>query len=124
MKDIETRVNIEFLINAFYQKITIDKLVGHFFTEVVVLEWDKHIPIIVDFWEGVLFGATKYKGNPMLKHIELSKKSPLKALHFERWLSTWEETIRAHFEGPKAEEAISRARQIGSLMQFKIEKSS
>jgi hemoglobin len=124
MKDIETRVNIEFLINAFYPKITINKLIGHFFTEVVVLEWGKHIPIIVDFWEGVLFGATKYKGNPMLKHIELSKKSALKAEHFERWLITWEEKICTHFEGSKAEEAISRARQIGSLMQFKIEKFS
>jgi|TARA_B110000261_G_C13059187_1_gene347448 hemoglobin len=45
------------------------------------------IPIIYDFWETTLLGVTKYKGNPMLKHIELNTMEELNAEYFERWTS-------------------------------------
>jgi hemoglobin len=120
MKDIENREDIQFLIDTFYKDVVKDEKIGEFFTTVVALDWQKHLPIMYDFWESMLLGAGKYRGNPMLKHIALSQKKPLKPDHFERWLSLWASTIHSHFQGKKAEEAISKAHQISGLMQFKI----
>lgn len=122
LKDIETRADIELLINEFYKGVIEDDVIGFFFTKVVKLDWKTHIPVMYDFWETTLLGNMIYKGNPMLKHIELSKKEPLKAKHFKRWLSLWETTIRENFEGKKAKEAIQKANQIADLMLFKVER--
>ena len=124
MKRLENRQDIEFLINEFYKKVTKDALIGHFFTEVIQLDWKVHIPIMYDFWESILFGAMKYKGNPMVKHIELSRKSKILPKHFDQWLALWEETVQLHFQGEKAQEAIQKSKQIGGLMQFKVEQNS
>ena len=120
MKDIQSRIDIEHLIDTFYKQVVSDDLIGSFFTEVVKLDWNVHMPIMYDFWESTLFGKASYKGNPMLVHMRLNEKQPLTEAHFERWLSLWEETVHAHFEGKRAEEAVSKARQIAQLMQYKI----
>lgn len=122
MKDIRNRKDIEFLIDEFYKLILQDDLISVFFTEIVQLKWEVHIPIMYDFWESTLFGVAKYNGNPMVKHIFLNDKKQLKAIHFERWLSLWETSIKKNFKGDKADEAIKRARMIGDLMQLKIGK--
>lgn len=121
MKDIKTRKDVEFLINEFYQRILKDKQIGYFFTEIVVLNWNKHIPIMYDFWESILFSTAKYKGNPMEKHLAINQKEKLKKAHFDKWIQLWESTILENFVGKNAEKAIEKAKQIGSLMQFKIE---
>lgn len=120
MKDIENRSDIESLIDAFYRKVLKDDVIKHFFTQVVSLNWEVHIPIMYDFWESMLLGSKNYKGNPMIKHIELSRKVSFEQIHFDRWLQLWGETIHSLFEGPKSEEAIERANSIGGLMLYKI----
>lgn len=120
MKDIENRSDIERLVDKFYGQILSDDLIGIFFTEVVKLDQKIHIPIMYDFWETALLGKVNYKGNPMLKHIQLNDKKKLEPEHFERWLFFWENTIRENFTGPIAEEAINKAKSIGELMKFKI----
>lgn len=121
MKEISNRADVEFLVNQFYEKVIADDAIGFFFTDVITLDWKKHIPVMYDFWETTLFGVAKYKGNPMLKHIELHTKKALKAEHFSRWLKLWEQTIKENFQGNIAEQAIKKAIQIGVLMKFKIE---
>lgn len=76
-----------------------------------------------NFWETTLLGEPSYRGNPMVKHLQLNQQQPLEPAHFDRWLALWKQTINTHFAGPKAEEAITRAQQIAHLMQFKIEQS-
>ncbi|MCX2743137.1 group III truncated hemoglobin [Mangrovivirga sp. M17] len=119
-KDIESREDIEKLVTAFYKRVLKDKTIGHFFTEVVKLDFDKHMPVMFDFWESVLLGGRNYSGNPMTPHFKINEKEPLKPIHFERWLQLWKETINDNFKGKKSEEAISRAEQIAGLMKFKI----
>ena len=124
MPDIKKRADIELLVDAFYEQVIEDKIIGQFFTEVVKLDWEVHIPIMYNFWETILLDNMVYKGNPILKHIQLSQKRMLEPHHFERWLELWEKTTQTHFEGPKAEEAISRAKQIASLMKYKVENAN
>ena len=121
MKDIQTRKDIEKLLDEFYKKVVVDDLIGPFFTDVVQLDWEKHMPVMYDFWETTLLGNMKYKGNPMTKHFELNRKKTLLPEHFERWLSLWKESVNNNFKGNKSEEAIQRAVQIGGLMKFKIQ---
>ena len=121
MKEIENRADVEFLVDKFYEKVLKDDLIGFFFNDVVQLNLKKHMPVMYDFWESTLFGLAKYRGNPMLKHIELDQKSKMKAEHFDRWLALWEETVNEYFQGNIAEDAINKANQIGGLMKFKIE---
>ena len=121
MKDIKNSQDIKILIDEFYKQVVTDDLIGHFFTKIIVLDWGKHIPVMYDFWETTLLGKMKYKGNPMLKHIELNEKESVNPEHFERWLDLWETTVTKNFKGIKATEAIQRAKQIGELMKFKIQ---
>ncbi|MFT5883858.1 MAG: hemoglobin [Arcticibacterium sp.] len=123
MKELENRKDIEFLIDRFYEKLVVDDIVGHFFTTVVKLDWELHIPIMYNFWDSMLFGSKTYKGNPMSVHLELAKKAPLKPEHFQRWLAQWEATIKENFTGLKAIEAIQRAEQIAGLMEFKVQEA-
>ena len=120
MKDIETRDDIEKLLDDFYKKVVDDDLIGIFFTRIVQLDWEKHMPVMYDFWETTLLGNMKYKGNPMTKHFELNKKKALLPEHFNRWLLLWIDTVNKNFSGDKSKEAINRASQIGELMKFKM----
>lgn len=121
MKDIENKSDIEFLVDEFYKKVVADELIGKFFTIVVNFDWDVHIPIMNSFWETVLFGKASYKGNPMIKHVELNKLARLEPVHFERWLNLWKITINENFTGEKASEAITKAETIAKLMQSKLD---
>jgi len=120
MKDISDVNDIKFLVDEFYKKVVKDDLISHFFTIVVNFDWNVHIPIMVSFWETVIFGKASYKGNPMLKHIELDKLSKLELKHFERWLELWKGTVNEHFAGKHADTAIKKAETIASLIQSKL----
>ncbi|MBI2269269.1 MAG: group III truncated hemoglobin [Bacteroidetes bacterium] len=121
--DISTEADIKLLIDSFYKKVIADPTIGFIFTNIVALSWEKHIPIMNSFWGSVLLGKNTYSGNPMIKHIELDKKIMLKKEHFDKWLLLWEDTVHENFSGENAREAISRAKNIASLMQFKIEQN-
>ena len=120
MKDIERRADIETLVNAFYQNVMQDDLIGHFFNTVIPLDLEVHLPVMYDFWETILLDNMIYQGNPMIKHIALHQKSPLLPHHFARWLSLWQQAVNENFSGETAKQALSRARDIAALMQHKV----
>lgn len=120
MKDIISRSDIEFLVDTFYNKIKQDAVVGFFFTEITTINFDTHLPKMYDFWESVIFKKGTYNGNPMLSHILLHQKVKLQIAHFERWLFLWEETLTNNYLGENTQEALQRAKQIASLIQFKL----
>lgn len=119
-KDLKTESDIKILLDKFYVKVIADPVIGKIFTEVIKLSWDKHMPVMYSFWNSILLGANSYTGNPMTKHIELNNIYPLTTDHFERWLLLWEETVNENFSGTMADQAISRAKNIASIMQSKI----
>ena len=118
-KDIVNRSDIELLVDTFYLKVVDDEVIGHFFNEVVVVDWVKHKPIMYEFWETMILGNMIYQGNPMLTHMDLAKKSSLKKEHFDRWLLLWNETIKELFSGINANKAIEKASDIAMLMHYK-----
>ncbi|MEZ4950162.1 MAG: group III truncated hemoglobin [Saprospiraceae bacterium] len=119
--DLESRADVEYLVRTFYERVIPDPVIGYIFTEIAQLDLPSHLPILVDFWCGVLFQDSSYKGNPMLVHLKLNEQEKLTKEHFNRWLELWETTVLEHFEGPKATIALERARQIALLMMHKLE---
>lgn len=122
MSDIQTKEDIRFLVNSFYELIRRDGKIGFFFNEVAQINWEDHLPKMYDFWESIVLGNAKYSGNPMNTHVELSRLHNMKPEHFDHWLSLWNNNIDQHFQGENAEEAKNRANQIAQLMRFKVEK--
>lgn len=119
MKEVETRSDIDFVIAEFYKKAMGDKNIGHFFTTVVTLDLEHHLPVIGAFWESILFRNNAYSGNPMEVHMKMHAKSEMKQEHFDRWLYLLEETIDEHFEGELAHAWKTRAKNIATVMLLK-----
>lgn len=119
-RDIESVDDITQIVSDFYTEAMKDETIGYIFTDVAKIDLPHHIPKIVNFWEGVLLNGNNYRGNPMLRHIELSEKSALLSKHFERWLVLWKTTIDSLFSGEKAELAKYRADLIAQTMLYKL----
>ena len=122
--DIETRADIEQFIKAFYEKVKTDPVIGIIFTKIVQMDWDHHIPVIVDFWESILLDNPVYKRNAMAVHYDLNKKYPLQKEHFDAWLAIFSQTIDNMFSGSVTQLAKKRAGDIAALMLYKMNKQS
>jgi hemoglobin len=118
--DITNRADIELLINCFYDKVKADDIISYIFNDVAKVDWPHHLPIMYDFWEGVIFYTNTYRGNPMQVHKDLNLKEPLTAEHFKRWLELFVATVSELFEGDKAELAKQRAMSIAVTIQVKL----
>ena len=120
MADISSRADIEKMIVQFYEKVKADKTIGFIFTEVVQMDWEKHIPVIVDFWETILLDNPVYTKNAMEVHYDLNKKIPLQKEHFDSWIHLFTSTVDDLFEGKIAALAKTRAKSIAAVMLFKM----
>ncbi len=119
-KDIENREDIILLVNTFYDKVKPDETIGYFFNRVVDVDWEKHLPVMYNFWENIIFHTGGYSGNPMKLHMDLHQRSSMKKEHFNRWIHLFNETVDELFEGEKAEQARQRALSIATVMQINI----
>jgi hemoglobin len=120
-RDIEKREDIYLLVKEFYVKLLNDDLMHHFFEDFGNPELlEKHLQILVDFWDNILFYSGTYQKNAMKPHLELQPKKPFKSEHFQQWLLHFNKTIDEHFSGEIAHAAKSRALSIATVMQIKI----
>lgn len=117
MNDITNKKDVQTFVDAFYQKIQQDSLLGPVFASKIATDaWFVHLERMYSFWNTVLFGQKDYRGNPFSKHASL----PIELPHFEQWLHLFFTTIDANFKGPKAEEAKLRATKMATLFESKL----
>jgi hemoglobin len=121
MKKLESREDIELLVNSFYTKVIDDETIGFFFKDIIKVDFEKHLPKMYSFWETILFGQMSYKGNPMAVHFPINQLEAMKKRHFERWLELWKQTIKENFTGQNADMAITKSENIANLMAYKME---
>lgn len=120
-KDIENREDIYLLVKYFYVKLLNDEVMHHFFEEFTNSELlEKHLQILVDFWDNILFYSGTYQKNAMKPHLDLQSKKPFKAEHFKQWILHFNNTVDEYFTGEIAHVAKSRALSIATVMQIKI----
>ena len=120
MSDLAVRADVEELVSAFYRSAFDDPLIGPVFTEVAQLDLDRHLPIMCDFWETVLFNAGLYQRNALQLHFALHGKHPLGSEHFDRWVALWSAAVDERFSGPVAERAKVQAGRIAWSMQRRL----
>lgn len=116
-KDITTRSDLEKVVDVFYQKIKLDEILKHMFTNV---HWRKHLPVMYDFWENVLFHTGNYAGNPMERHQVAHQLRTMEKRHFDQWLLLFNLAIDELYEGENVEKLKVRAKNIAIIMQMKI----
>lgn len=118
--DITGRADIVRLVNAFYERVRADNLLGPIFNDIAHVDWPVHLPKMYAFWDSVLFGTPGFKGNPLAVHRALAAKATLTAREFGRWVSLFHESVDEAFTGPMADEAKRRASRIAVVMQCHI----
>lgn len=119
-KALSSREDIDCLLRAFYARAMTDPVIGYIFTDVAKMDLAAHLPVIGNFWEKVLLQRPVYTGNPLAVHRVLHAASPLRAEHFDRWLTLWSDCVDRRFEGPLALEAKQRAVMIAAAMQHHL----
>lgn len=123
-EEISNEEDVKKLVDLFYTKVVEDHIIGPVFTDVMKVDWDKHLSIMYSFWSSILLGSYSYSGNPMTKHIQIDRQFALEAKHFNRWLKLWKETLHENFEGENVKVASLRAENIARLMQHKINEAN
>lgn len=118
MKDIQNDEDIKLLVDSFYAKVRSDERLGYIFNDFAQVDWDTHLPKMVDFWSNLLFRTGRYVGRPFRQHLPL----PIQEGDFDRWYGLFEETVDELYEGEKADFAKQMARNIASSFQFRMER--
>lgn len=121
MKDLESKEDIQLLVDQFYLKIQHNGQLGPIFNDIMKIHWDSHLPKMYDFWDSILFGSATYKGNPMAVHFPINQIVALEKPLFETWLQLWKQTVSENFEGNNADSAKTKADNIAHLMAYKME---
>lgn len=109
------------MVDTFYDKVKANPTIGYIFNDIAKVNWEHHLPKMYDFWSSILLNDHSYSGQPMGKHIDLSKQAPMTKVEFLEWLRLFYETVDEHFKGEVAELAKYRGRSIAGIMLYKIE---
>lgn len=120
-KELVDRKDIENLVDAFYGKALKDEKLGPFFNTIPKEHWEKHLKVMYNFWENVIFFTGSYEGNPMVAHRKVNEKMPMHPEHFHQWIALFTKTVDDLFTGEKAEFTKQRAISIATVMQIKLQ---
>jgi len=112
MKAIETKADVELLVDTFYTAVLRDEQLSPFFQH---LNFAQHLPKMVHFWSFVLLDESGYTTNVTDKHAHMKLTQAL----FDQWVILFHETIDSLFDGEKAELAKQRATVLGWTMGSK-----
>ena len=120
-QDISSKEDIHFIITEFYKKLISDSEMLPFFEEIVQQNHlEKHLEIITDFWQDILFQTNSYQNNVLQKHLDFNEKVRFKKVHFKKWLFYLQTTIDASFKVQVAQNMKDRANSIAMVMQVKF----
>ena len=122
MTDIQSRKDIELLMQEFYTSLLKDDSISYIFTDVAKIDLEDHLPTICDFWETILLKSTVYKKDVLEVHVNLNDMEKLTKEHFHTWLHHFNSTVDHHFFGIKADLIKMRAQSIAIVMQTKLHK--
>lgn len=112
MNDIQSKEDVTFLVDKFYEAVLTNETLAPFFKH---LNFEKHLPKMIHFWSFVLLDEPGYTTNVTEKHEEM----PLSMDLFNLWVNLFKQTVDELFEGEKAELAKQRAVVLGWTMGSK-----
>lgn len=107
-----TEQEISVLVDRFYAKVQEDPEIGPIFNE-KIQDWPAHLALLKNFWSTVMLTTGRYKGDPMMTHLQL----PLEPNHFQRWLSLFAETAQEVMSPAHADAIIAKSERIAGNFQ-------
>jgi hemoglobin len=116
-KDIATLDDIKLIVNAFYQDIQKNEILGPIFEQRIGGKWEQHLEKMYRFWQTILFHEHTYSGAPFPPHATM----PINESHFVIWVRGWTGTVDRFFAGPIAEEAKRRGTLMAAVFNSKLE---
>jgi len=102
-----TEEEISTLVDRFYAKVRRDPEIGPIFNE-KIQDWPAHLALLKNFWSTVMLTTGRYKGDPMMTHLQL----PLEPNHFSRWLELFAETAKQILPPEHAAAIIAKSERI------------
>lgn len=118
--DINGRPEIEMLVNAFYERVRKDELLGFIFDELARTNWEMHLPKMYAFWETVMFRSGGFTGNPIMAHAKLLSQTTMGREQFDRWLLLFRSTVDELYSGENADHIKSCAHDMANVIYSKI----
>lgn len=115
--DIQNDDDIRILVHTFYGKVQDDERLGYIFNEFAEVDWEHHLPNMVDFWSNLLFQSGRYKGRPFRQHLPL----PIQKSDFHLWYNLFTETVDCCFAGERAEHAKEMAGKIAASFSLRMD---
>lgn len=115
-RDIATGNDVGVLVGRFYRRAIPDPLLGPVFARFGV-DWSRHLPKLVAYWEHVLLNRPGIGTNTVGVHASVQNVAPFGPAHIARWVDLWEQTIDESYIGPIADLAKTRARQVARSLQ-------
>ena len=107
-----TEPEISNLVDVFYAKVRRDPDIGPIFNAIVG-DWPHHLATLKDFWSTVLLTTGRYKGDPMMTHLQL----PLDSDHFTRWLALFAAAANEVLSPEHAAFVIAKSERIARNFQ-------
>lgn len=98
------------LVSLFYGRVRADPELGPIFNDAVE-DWPAHLAHLTDFWHAVMLGSGRFKGRPMMKHMQ--HQARIRSEHFDRWLALWDEATNELMVPENATALQRKARHIG-----------
>lgn len=120
LPDLQGRADIEKLVNAFYDRVRTDDLLGFIFDKVAQTNWSTHLPKMYAFWETVIFRSGGYTGNPLAAHAKLTPLTEMGRPQFDRWLALFRTTVDDLFAGEHANHIKNCAADMANVIHGKI----
>ncbi len=120
LSDLQGRAEIEQLVNAFYQRVQQDDLLGFIFDDVAKTNWETHLPKMYAFWETVIFRTGGFVGNPLAAHAKLVAFTEMGRPQFDRWLLLFRQTVDELFAGEHAEHIKNAAADMANVIYSRI----
>ena len=115
-RDIATGNDVGVLVHRFYRRAIPDPLLGPVF-EGFGVDWPRHLPKLVAYWEHVLLDHPGIATNTVGVHGRVQNVAPFGQNHIDRWVELWERTVDELYAGPVADLAKTRARQVGRALR-------
>lgn len=109
--------DLERVVLAFYGRVRDDALLGPIFNGAID-DWSQHLGKLQAFWSSVMLGSGRYKGQPMVAHVE--QASHMTPTAFARWLALWNETTAELLPPPQAAALQDKAARIAESLALGI----
>ncbi len=116
-KDIKNIEDIKLMVNAFYERIKKNEVLGPVFADRINNRWPEHLEKMYRFWQTILLEEHTYNGAPFPPHARM----PIDEVHFSIWVGIFTKTIDDLFEGEIASEAKKRGTLMAALFNSKLE---